>query len=88
MSAYHACEKIGMPECDTILAHVATYLAETKKSVRTYKAYNKVIRWKERITGLGNLQDVTGQGGHSTATQLPRANAYPQCSNKIDEGKG
>lgn len=42
MSAYHACEKIGMPECDTILAHVATYLAETKKSVRTYKAYNKV----------------------------------------------
>ncbi|KAI9321422.1 DNA polymerase III, clamp loader complex, gamma/delta/delta subunit [Dichotomocladium elegans] len=41
MSAYHACEKIGMPECDTILAHLVTYLAEAKKSVRTYKAYNK-----------------------------------------------
>ncbi|KAF7731277.1 Werner helicase interacting protein 1 [Apophysomyces ossiformis] len=42
MSAYHACEKIGMPECDTVLAHLVTYLAETKKSVRTYKAYNLV----------------------------------------------
>ncbi|KAI9498181.1 DNA polymerase III, clamp loader complex, gamma/delta/delta subunit [Zychaea mexicana] len=40
VSAYQACEKIGMPECDTILAHLVTYLAETKKSVRTYKAYN------------------------------------------------
>lgn len=42
MAAYHACEKIGMPECDTILAHLVVHLAETKKSVRTYKAYNKV----------------------------------------------
>ncbi|KAI8144045.1 DNA polymerase III, clamp loader complex, gamma/delta/delta subunit [Fennellomyces sp. T-0311] len=42
ISAYQACEKIGMPECDTILAHLVTYLAETKKSVRTYKAYNLV----------------------------------------------
>ncbi|ORY90026.1 DNA polymerase III, clamp loader complex, gamma/delta/delta subunit [Syncephalastrum racemosum] len=42
MAAYNACEKIGMPECDTILAHLVTHLAETKKSVRTYKAYNKV----------------------------------------------
>ncbi|KAI8369072.1 DNA polymerase III, clamp loader complex, gamma/delta/delta subunit [Blakeslea trispora] len=42
MSAYHACEKIGMPECDTILAHLVVHLAETKKSVRTYKAYNQV----------------------------------------------
>ncbi|KAL0093921.1 Werner helicase interacting protein 1 [Phycomyces blakesleeanus] len=42
VAAYQACERIGMPECDTILAHLVTYLAETKKSVRTYKAYNKV----------------------------------------------
>ncbi|KAG1053670.1 hypothetical protein G6F43_004272 [Rhizopus delemar] len=42
MSAYHACEKIGMPECDTILAHVVVHLAETKKSVRSYKAYKAV----------------------------------------------
>lgn len=42
MSAFHACEKIGMPECDTILAHLVVHLAETKKSVRSYKAYNLV----------------------------------------------
>ncbi|KAG2223801.1 hypothetical protein INT45_001935 [Circinella minor] len=42
VSAYQACERIGMPECDTILAHLVTYLAEAKKSVRTYKAYNLV----------------------------------------------
>lgn len=42
MSAYHACEKIGMPECDTVLAHLVVHLAETKKSVRSYKAYNLV----------------------------------------------
>lgn len=42
MAAYHACEKIGMPECDTILAHLVVHLAETKKSVRSYKAYNLV----------------------------------------------
>ncbi|KAI7866890.1 DNA polymerase III, clamp loader complex, gamma/delta/delta subunit [Spinellus fusiger] len=42
VSAYQACEKIGMPECDTVLAHTVTYLAEAKKSVRTYKAYNLV----------------------------------------------
>ncbi|KAI8979476.1 hypothetical protein BDF20DRAFT_509750 [Mycotypha africana] len=42
MAAYHACEKIGMPECDTILAHLVVHLAETKKSVRSYKAYKLV----------------------------------------------
>ncbi|ORE09478.1 P-loop containing nucleoside triphosphate hydrolase protein [Rhizopus microsporus var. microsporus] len=42
VAAYQACERIGMPECDTILAHLVVHLAETKKSVRTYKAYNLV----------------------------------------------
>lgn len=42
MSAYNACEKIGMPECDTILAHLVVHLAQTKKSVKSYKAYNLV----------------------------------------------
>ncbi|KAI9280941.1 DNA polymerase III, clamp loader complex, gamma/delta/delta subunit [Umbelopsis sp. AD052] len=52
VSAYQACERIGMPECDTILAHLVVHLAETKKSVRTYKAYNKV---KEVIANEPNL---------------------------------
>lgn len=31
-----------MPESDCILAECAVYLAEAKKSVRVYKAYNAV----------------------------------------------
>ncbi|CAO3607054.1 unnamed protein product [Cunninghamella echinulata] len=42
VAAYHGTEKVGMPECKVILAQAAVYLAETKKSVRVYKAYNKI----------------------------------------------
>ncbi|KAJ2613802.1 DNA-dependent ATPase mgs1 [Coemansia sp. RSA 1365] len=42
MATLHACQAIGMPECDVILAHCATYLARAPKSVEAYKAINKV----------------------------------------------
>ncbi|PIA18758.1 P-loop containing nucleoside triphosphate hydrolase protein [Coemansia reversa NRRL 1564] len=42
MATLHACQAIGMPECDVILAQCATYLARAPKSVETYKAINKV----------------------------------------------
>ncbi|KAF0492725.1 P-loop containing nucleoside triphosphate hydrolase protein [Gigaspora margarita] len=41
-ATYQACQFIGMPECEINLAHCVTYLAETQKSVRTYKAYGLV----------------------------------------------
>jgi len=41
VSAYQATQLIGMPECDCILAQVVVMLAESPKSVRTYKAYKK-----------------------------------------------
>ncbi|KAI5475785.1 Werner helicase interacting protein 1 [Pseudohyphozyma bogoriensis] len=40
VSAYQATQLIGMPECDCILAQVVVMLAESPKSVRSYKAYN------------------------------------------------
>ncbi|KAJ8293778.1 putative oligopeptide transporter [Rhodotorula toruloides] len=40
VAAYQATQLIGMPECDCILAQVVVMLAESPKSVRTYKAYN------------------------------------------------
>ncbi|BGP33284.1 DNA-dependent ATPase mgs1 [Rhodotorula toruloides] len=40
VAAYQATQLIGMPECDCILAQVVVVLAESPKSVRTYKAYN------------------------------------------------
>ncbi|KAJ2364245.1 DNA-dependent ATPase mgs1 [Coemansia sp. RSA 2610] len=42
MATLHACQAIGMPECDTILAHCTTYLARAPKSVESYKAFNRV----------------------------------------------
>ncbi|KAH9448702.1 hypothetical protein Pst134EA_027996 [Puccinia striiformis f. sp. tritici] len=41
VSAYQATQLLGMPECDCILAQVVVMLAESTKSVRTYKAYKK-----------------------------------------------
>ncbi|KAA1070530.1 hypothetical protein PGT21_015096 [Puccinia graminis f. sp. tritici] len=41
VSAYQATQLIGMPECDCILAQVVVMLAESPKSVRTYKGYKR-----------------------------------------------
>ncbi|KAJ2115537.1 DNA-dependent ATPase mgs1, partial [Coemansia sp. RSA 921] len=42
MSTLQACQVIGMPECDTILAHCTAYMARAPKSVESYKAFGKV----------------------------------------------
>ncbi|KAJ3272926.1 Werner helicase interacting protein 1 [Terramyces sp. JEL0728] len=42
LSTYQACQVIGMPECDAILAHCVTYLARSPKSVETYQAIKMV----------------------------------------------
>lgn len=42
LSTYQACQVIGMPECDVILAHCVAYLAKSPKSVDVYRAMKKV----------------------------------------------
>ncbi|GAB6026264.1 Werner helicase interacting protein 1 [Chamberlinius hualienensis] len=42
VASYQACQYIGMPECEVILAQCVVYLAEAPKSVRVYRAYSKV----------------------------------------------
>ncbi|KAJ3187987.1 Werner helicase interacting protein 1 [Gaertneriomyces sp. JEL0708] len=42
VSTYQACQQIGMPECDAILAHCVTYLARAPKSVEVYQAIKRV----------------------------------------------
>jgi putative ATPase len=42
VATYTAVQQVGMPEADCILAHCAVKLAEAKKSVRVYRAYNTV----------------------------------------------
>ncbi|KAG0152196.1 hypothetical protein CROQUDRAFT_712482 [Cronartium quercuum f. sp. fusiforme G11] len=41
VSAFQATQLIGMPEADTILAQVVVMLAESPKSVRSYRAYKR-----------------------------------------------
>ncbi|KAJ1725603.1 DNA-dependent ATPase mgs1 [Coemansia erecta] len=42
MSTLQACQAIGMPECDTVLAHCVVYLARAPKSVESYMAFKNV----------------------------------------------
>ncbi|TDH73269.1 hypothetical protein CCR75_007962 [Bremia lactucae] len=41
ISSYQAAHFIGMPECDVVLAHVATMLARAPKSIEIYSAYKR-----------------------------------------------
>ena len=52
VSAFKACEVIGMPECELALAEVVTYMAKAPKSNKLYIAYGKV---KEDVEKYGNL---------------------------------
>ncbi|RKP38937.1 DNA polymerase III, clamp loader complex, gamma/delta/delta subunit [Dimargaris cristalligena] len=55
VAAYQSAQFIGMPECDTVLAEVAVYLARAPKSVEVYAAYKRV---KEAIASEGQTQQV------------------------------
>jgi putative ATPase len=42
VSAFHAVEMIGLPECNVVLAQCCVYLARAPKSIAVYEAYEKV----------------------------------------------
>jgi len=52
VSAFKACEVIGMPECELALAQAVVYMAKASKSNQLYVAYGKV---KEDVQNYGNL---------------------------------
>lgn len=49
---FRACETIGYPECAINLAHGVAYLAEAKKSRKSYDAYFEAV---DDVKGYGNL---------------------------------
>ncbi len=51
-AVFEACEKIGYPECAINLAHGVAYLAECKKSRKSYDAYFAAV---DDVKKLGNL---------------------------------
>jgi putative ATPase len=52
VSAFNACNVIGVPECNLALAEVAVYLAKASKSNKLYLAYAKA---REDVQTHGNL---------------------------------
>ncbi|MFA5776721.1 MAG: replication-associated recombination protein A [Patescibacteria group bacterium] len=52
MSAFNACQVIGMPECELALAQTVVYLAKAPKSNLLYVSYGKV---KDDVKKFGNL---------------------------------
>ncbi|ORX54871.1 P-loop containing nucleoside triphosphate hydrolase protein [Piromyces finnis] len=74
VSCYQACQFIGMPECDVVLAHTAVYMARAKKSVEVYKA-------------LGMVRDVIKQ---EIAYPVPMhiRNAPTMLMDELGYGKG
>lgn len=51
-AVFRACETIGYPECAINLAHGVAYLAESKKSRKSYNAYFEAL---DDVKKLGNL---------------------------------
>ena len=51
-AVFEACDKIGYPECAINLAHGVAYLAESKKSRKSYNAYFEAL---DDVKKLGNL---------------------------------
>ncbi|KAF8342030.1 DNA polymerase III, clamp loader complex, gamma/delta/delta subunit [Cantharellus anzutake] len=51
-ATYFACQNIGLPECRINLAHCVSYLAEAKKSIRAYEAYNRAEAEAKRTSAL------------------------------------
>lgn len=43
-SAFEACNKLGMPECNVILAEIVVYLAKAPKSNALYVAYGEAVK--------------------------------------------
>jgi putative ATPase len=52
VAAFNACQFIGMPECNVILAQVVVYLSKCEKSNDLYIAYGKAAR---DVAEFGNL---------------------------------
>jgi putative ATPase len=74
ISAFRACEVIGMPECELALAEAVVYCAKAPKSNLLYTAYGKV---KEDVEKFGNLP-----------VPLEIRNAPTKFMKKIGYGKG
>lgn len=79
-AAWQACEFIGMPEAQIILAHAATYVACAPKSNAAYMGINAAlqdVREKKTVAVPKHLQDANYPG----AKRLGRGEGYKYAHN-------
>lgn len=43
VSTYNACQAVGMPECEVVLAQAVVYMARAPKSIEVYRAYGRAV---------------------------------------------
>ncbi|XP_060084501.1 ATPase WRNIP1-like, partial [Ylistrum balloti] len=73
VSAYQACQLIGMPECDVILAQATVYLCRAPKSVEIYNAYDKA---KTQVKGHHGTQPSVPLHLRNAPTKLMKSLGY------------
>ena len=74
-SAMQACEMIGLPEAQIILAHATTYLACSPKSNASYMGLNKALE-EVRAGRTLPVPDDLKSTGYSGAKRLGRGEGY------------
>lgn len=74
VAVFNACDQIGMPECNVILAQLVVYLALAPKSNSLYKAYSAVQR---------DVQETLNE-----PIPLKLRNAPTKLMKELDYGKG
>jgi putative ATPase len=77
-AAYTACEKIGMPECRINLAHAVVALAQSPKSVKSYRAYQAAEKALTEVSARGNGPGTAEIPMHlrNAPTRLMKDNGY------------
>lgn len=75
VAAMQACQLLGMPECDVILAQCAIYLARAPKSVEAYKALTVA------------KQTISNQKGPQPGVPLDLRNPTTKLAKQLNWGK-
>ena len=76
VSTFHACQAVGMPECEVALAQAVVYMARAPKSVEVYRAYGRAVA------------SIRGHRGPQPCVPLHLRNAPTQLMRDLGYGRG
>ena len=76
VSAFHACQALGMPECELALAQAVIFMARAPKSVEVYRAYSTAVA------------TIRYRSGPQPSVPLHLRNAPTQLMKDLGYGRG